>query len=73
MQSERDSKPHLIIQLQLIFYLISFISNDFSFFTDAEERKQEKLDSPCAFRIPKLCRNKRNKNEEGSLNEHFNY
>ncbi|CRL01259.1 CLUMA_CG014489, isoform A [Clunio marinus] len=27
----------------------------------------DKLDSPCSFRIPKLCRNKRNKNEEGRL------
>lgn len=38
---------------------------------DAQHDKQEKLDSPCSFRIPKLCRNKRNKNEEGLLDEMF--
>lgn len=37
--------------------------------TDPEskhENHHDKLDSPCGFRIPKLCRNKRNKNEEGT-------
>lgn len=40
-----------------------------NFVTDPVDEKQDKLNSPCAFRIPKLCRNKRNKNEEGSLDE----